>query len=808
MKIICVFLWFFARADNSSGTIKGFVIVPPGSNKIGLSRGAGERKPVSLYGKEMRIGCLINMTNSRGEYTGLDTVLGMYAARRQIEREGILGDTSLVFDIGDGRDMSGVSVINTERFLANGCFGIVGALDSYDVFPSAGYLSSQEYPLIELTGTSVELDDTSTYRSFFRIGPGDRERCVAISLVMKYFGWTLVSGLFSNDSHGMSGHIAFLNAAFVAPIRPTCTWIMNGYTRKDAESIAKCLENSEASVVLLFMSRAQIVTIIDYLEGMLKKKVLFVGCFTEEDGEEQISNKKGFLDVIDNSMSFFPSYKEDTYVDGFFDDVEVALRGAGMDGEYERLFRCSSAASADLPVCEENIQDRAEIKDGEAPKCKCTGEELEGSHLKRSARYYAADAVMAYAKAVERLRSDCETVGGEYCGQKALSGDVVVAALKKTDFEGTTGSVSFSGNQRVGGTMRVFMFDSTSTQLVTIGEVSGGKLHMQKEDKDLIVSQVTPSAITAKDGLGVVCIVFACIGIVVSVGVGWYIHANREEQTMRRASPVFCELILLGIVLGFLSTIFWTLEQNKAVCILRPWSLSLGFSLIIGNLLAKTYRIFKIFTNVKATSVVITDTQLFIFSGVIIFFISVLMFVYTFASPGVPDAVVVQSSVDTLYKYVRCYPPNRVLYTTMLAIILVSCCALTVGGITIAYLTRKVESSFNESREISFTMYTFFMLALITVPLYFTAGESRGSTEREYILRTFSVFLALSASLYFLFAQKIAATMEEKEGRAVLEAQTAGTTVGGMTTRTGPSAGSKKPKATEWFDKSHGIYET
>ena len=80
---------------------------------------------------------------------------------------------------------------------------------------------------------------------------------------------------------------------------------------------------------------------------------------------------------------------------------------------------------------------------------------------------------------------------------------------------------------------------------------------------------------------------------------------------------------------------------------------------------------------------------------------------------------------------------------------------LILCGVVIAYVSRHVESSFNESQYIAITVYIYLLVIIILLSLCYTAGDSSSSVTRQYILRNLSVLAAMYFTLAALFVPKI-----------------------------------------------------
>lgn len=274
------------------------------------------------------------------------------------------------------------------------------------------------------------------------------------------------------------------------------------------------------------------------------------------------------------------------------------------------------------------------------------------------------------------------------------------------------------------------------------------------KDGELPISAIVPQQVEIGSAIGIIFLVLDLIALCISLvfsGLFWY---YRDEKVVKKTSPFFSQLILIGIDLCLISQIFWAVNQTGFTCFIKIWLLAIGFGLIMGNLLAKTYRIFKIFTNVQVTNLVMKDTDLLKFSVVIIAIEILLLCVYCFVS-GTPRPVNIQSTSDSLLLIIQCAVPSQFVQIFGQITLLVFNGLLILCGVIIAYVSRKVDSTFNESKYIAITVYIYLLVIIILLPLYYTAGDSGSSVNRQYILRYISVLAAMYFTLFALFVPKI-----------------------------------------------------
>lgn len=94
--------------------------------------------------------------------------------------------------------------------------------------------------------------------------------------------------------------------------------------------------------------------------------------------------------------------------------------------------------------------------------------------------------------------------------------------------------------------------------------------------------------------------VYVFIGLTVSNSIAWiiYIITNLKNEKLISSSPIFLIGMLVGSIVVSISLIMWSPTLTyKFTCYLLPWLLSIGFTLLFGSLLVKTWRVHVIFSD-------------------------------------------------------------------------------------------------------------------------------------------------------------------------------------------------------------------
>jgi hypothetical protein len=255
---------------------------------------------------------------------------------------------------------------------------------------------------------------------------------------------------------------------------------------------------------------------------------------------------------------------------------------------------------------------------------------------------------------------------------------------------------------------------------------------------------------------GIVEVFFALnvVLFILTVSLVIYVFVYRNHRVIRNSSVAACYTILLGLILMELAVVFMCISISRFTCIMIDVLLILGISLIIAILMAKTYRIYRIFQNPSAEPIRITDVHLLIFTGLICAISMILFVLYSVLGQGLRPISMTADS-NPLYVYSICEVPDSTIQVTFLIIFyayFVSLFAIT--GI-LAFMTRKTMIDFNESWDLGCLVYSWLGVTLIYAPIYYVQGSSTNSNETRYTIRFIAIALLILLTIIILFGRKI-----------------------------------------------------
>ena len=259
-------------------------------------------------------------------------------------------------------------------------------------------------------------------------------------------------------------------------------------------------------------------------------------------------------------------------------------------------------------------------------------------------------------------------------------------------------------------------------------------------------------------GVRATIIVLASLGCVL-VAVLVYIIV-RYKKKFHIYTPVFSVLIAIGGLLGYISMILLVVPSHSdAACVSRIWLLGYAYIFIFGCLFTKTWRIWRISVeSEKLRRVTIKDELLFrIVTGLFV----VESFLLALWTGLDPPSIILRSDplVSNVLRSVC--SSNTSIY---LAIVLVFNGIMLIPGVILAYLTRNVPKSVNESKTIGVSIYTITLILVITIPLliFLSSFPTAG-----VVIQAVATWLILTSTLLLLFLPKIFPGKEKKESNVI-----------------------------------------
>jgi ABC-type branched-subunit amino acid transport system substrate-binding protein len=222
----------------------------------------------------------------------------------------------------------------------------------------------------------------------------------------------------------------------------------------------------------------------------------------------------------------------------------------------------------------------------------------------------------------------------------------------------------------------------------------------------------------------------------------------REKPQIVAASLIFVELIMLGALMMFASIFLWTLETTTGACVARYWLFNLGFGMMFANLLAKTWRIWRIFTYKKLKALKIPNIQLLKVVAILVSVEIIVLVIWSAAFTPVVEYIQPDPLRPAL-DYTQC---SREGETPFVIILIVYNGGLIIAGVILGIWARKVVSEYNESKYVLISMYLLTFAGLILLIVY-----SINITDRvvDTIIRSAAILFGVFSTVTILFMPKV-----------------------------------------------------
>ena len=206
--------------------------------------------------------------------------------------------------------------------------------------------------------------------------------------------------------------------------------------------------------------------------------------------------------------------------------------------------------------------------------------------------------------------------------------------------------------------------------------------------------------------------------------------------------------MIFGVLMALTSMIFNCLASSTAICILEYMFLYGGLSLLITGMIAKTYRIYRIFSNRTAVAIKIGDWKLIAFMLIVLCYFLLVVGLSIIAGFG---SYVFQSPSNPYYFYTSCNFASstwRILFKLGLALSLLVFISVAV---ILGILTKNVPPSYGNSRSIFISSLVVIIVYIIFESLYHMTSSSTDSETIKFVIRLEMGFINTLAVLFVFF---------------------------------------------------------
>lgn len=706
----------------------------------------------------------------------------------------LLPNTNLGFIVGDSKRDEGVAFFEAQTLANAGVKAVVGAASSGPTKNAHLVFKQSSITQISYSATSPDLSDITAYPYFFRTPPSDAYQAVAMVAVVKYFGWSEVATIATNDAYGSAGISAFAIAALDAGLTTKGAVDLNTEAQAPFAEEAAVLKNGKAKIIVMFAQAAVSGRLLVYLRsnGIGGEGYVFIAAdsVAKSDTWANMANPD---EIMLGMIGVLPGGGDtsNTYYQNWLARWQAQTPTAVVDGNGDIV--CSQRTD---DVGNYVFNRTSNDLDPSPTKNKCAGLVDWNDSISNYAKY-AYDAIYTVAFALHDLI--------EVQGKTQIVGAELKEAMVRVSFTGLTGQIGFEaetqdrnqgivyeivnyqtpttglfGRKRnlqqgftgsmvqigtfVAGTGPGTGLDFGCAALGTCQRIMWSDGTQGEENKPVDVKQkVTVYKVKAtEDGIRYGFAGLNCLGLLACVVVALILFIKKDTKLIRAASIKFCLLSLFGAALMFaeaLTVVDYPREEIH--CSLQVWTYNIGFAILFGALFAKEWRISKIFNNVQLTRVAISDKDLFAYTGGIVGAMATIMIVWQVVNP-VPVKEEMESVVtETKYQEITTttvssycgFTEEESKYFYYVAMFFKA--LLLAWGVMLCVQTRSVTDIFNESKQIALAVYLTALLVIMRFVIDM-ANISADEPDIEYIINSILTVFIVSATVGVLYAAKIA----------------------------------------------------
>ncbi|KAL9973235.1 hypothetical protein ACROYT_G019659 [Oculina patagonica] len=585
---------------------------------------------------------------------------------------------------------------------------------------------------VSYASTASDLSNKEKYPLLFNMVPPDSAHNNARMAFLKYFKWNRIATIRQNDYVFDEAMDIFQENLINNDFELIATELFNNDPKTQVEKLKK--NDARIIVGMFYEDKARKVFCEAYKQGMYGKHYMWL-----------------LIDWYDNKKWWLVK------------DDEVDCTEEQMRKATEGYFSIESAriVSNKLPTVSG-----------------MTSEEFLQTHVSQnnSDLYvpFVFDSVWTIALTLNNSMQQIKTTMNKSLADFTYKDSSMVQILKRTleklEFQGITGTIKFSDTgertrpacikQMQGGkpvVVGIYFPDSDKI------EFSGAKVLWQggspPTDGKVTVYEVQ----YVSTPLFCVIVILASAGIILALFFLRFNIVRRKHSFIKLSSPNLNNLIILGCVLIYVSVYMVAIDGKHVgtsslagLCMARGYLLSIGYSLAVGGMFSKMWRVYQIFNNVKPKRKVFKYKELLGVMVILVFVDILVMSLWI----GVDTPEIITTDLQSQVRdepHLRIIPQHQhcssAYYTTWLYILLGYKALLLLIGCFIAWVTRKAKvHSLNDSRFVCMSIYNIVLCVIVGIPLAFLID---GHADALVACLSFFLLLPTTVTLCLLFVPKI-----------------------------------------------------
>jgi ABC-type branched-subunit amino acid transport system substrate-binding protein len=581
--------------------------------------------------------------------------------------------------LNDNGTASGAVRVST-TISASSYIAMVGTWDSPNTKVMQGVLSAYEVPQLSYSASDPTLSNKGSYPTLVRISPSDIAQTRAIADMINSYGWTEVSVITSTTAYGLGLDSAFQESASGFSVANRVSFVENQAT---LTAHMKTLKDSNANILVALLDPKYFIPLLAAMREVqyAPRAVIVSDRFFMPFLWQHELDRSGL------SLASFAGWVG-----------MVPAGGFEQEGFANLSSLVNSAVASRYPSMKEGFAESPDY---------CA---------------FIYDSFLVIGDAIQRCLDK---------GCNPRNGAALLAYIKSTNIVASTGRIAFDKNldrKENKYVQRFIHSDGTFSSVTGLWNGLGSY-----EQRSSVVwpsgSNVVPIAVDPRQvkwlawnsAAGIALAVCAGLGILFAACLMLALVIWRESPLLISSTYPFLVLILLGIAVGYGSIYTWIGEPKEYLCALRIWLPPIAFVMMLAPLLAKTWRLHRIFTLGSLKTTPIPLWKLVIIVAVLIGLQVAICIAWI--SAGSIKPVIVNDKNDATVAYKICTQNNNnrissyVTYGYLGLLMLI--------GAYYAFRVRNLPKDFNESRWIGFSIYNTLLFSIVIVILGYALVEFR-----------------------------------------------------------------------------------
>ncbi|KAJ3100388.1 hypothetical protein HDU96_010358 [Phlyctochytrium bullatum] len=252
----------------------------------------------------------------------------------------------------------------------------------------------------------------------------------------------------------------------------------------------------------------------------------------------------------------------------------------------------------------------------------------------------------------------------------------------------------------------------------------------------------------ALDGIVALC---SLISLVLAGCMILYI----KQKIFKAAAPVFLGIIIGGANISFVSIwLFSQFPMTSSSCVVYVWLKYIGFAVVFGSLIVKTYRIYVIFTTKKRKKQNLSDSFMFIYFLALVALWFGLLIIWTF----VPAANRPFLDIDRRFRVDETGAVSAVEETphcefgTFNYVCLAAMVLTLAIGVFLTYSVRGTPGAFNESKWMAYAIYNWVVIGIV---LNAIANFAVNNPDIIFVMEALTVIITQTGVVALMIAPKL-----------------------------------------------------